>query len=90
MKTKLLPIIAALLIVAGCSNTEATYSKDGTVTVKRTRFLMTEDIDSFSYDARDGSFTLEGYRSDMTRALDLIDKLTKVNATDGKEGGGGQ
>ena len=76
MKTKLLTLLL-LIVLGGCSNTEATYSKDGTVTVKRTRFLMTEDIDSFSYDARDGSFTLDGYKSDMTRMIDLVDRLTK-------------
>lgn len=70
-------LIALVLILSGCSNTEATYNKDGTVTVRRTRILMTEDIDSFSYDARDGSFTLDGYKSDMTRLIDVIDRLTK-------------
>lgn len=72
-------LISLLLTITGCSNTEATYSKDGTVTVRRTRIFMTEDIDSFSYDARDGSFTLDGYRSDMTRMIDLVDRLTKNN-----------
>ena len=38
---------------------------------------MTEDIDSFSYDASDGSFTLDGYKSDMTKALELIELLAK-------------
>ena len=32
-------------------------------------------LGSFTYDATDGSFTLDGYKSDMTRALILIDKL---------------
>ena len=76
MKHRLTLTLLCLLIVGGCSHTEATY-KNGVATVKRTRFLMTEDIDSFSYDATDGSFTLDGYKSDMTRALDLIDKLTQ-------------
>ncbi len=87
MKTKII-ILIALCLLSGCSITEATYSKDGTVTVKRTRVLMTEDIDSFSYDASDGSFTLDGYRSDMTRALDLIELLTKKEDEIGGEGGG--
>ena len=74
MKTLLLITLA--LFLSGCSQTIATY-KDGVATVKRNRFLMTEDIGSFSYDATDGSFTLDGYKSDMTRALMLIDKLAK-------------
>ena len=70
-------LLAALMVcwLGGCSRTTATY-KDGVATVTRTRILMTEDIDSFSYDASDGSFTFEGYKSDMTKALILIDKLT--------------
>ncbi len=67
-------LITLALLLGGCSQTIATY-KDGVATVKRNRFLMTEDIGSFSYDATDGSFTLDGYKSDMTRALMLIDKL---------------
>ncbi len=67
-------LIIAGVLLAGCSQTIATY-KDGVATVKRNRFLMTEDIGSFSYDATDGSFTLDGYKSDMTQALMLIDKL---------------
>lgn len=74
MKTTITLLLLAVLL-SGCSRTTATY-KDGVATVTRTRFLMTEDIDSFSYDARDGSFTFEGYKSDMTRALILLDKLT--------------
>jgi len=69
-------IILTMLLFSGCSQTEAWY-KDGVATVKRTRFLMTEDIDSFSYDASDGSFTLDGYKSDMTKALELIELLVK-------------
>ena len=68
-------LITLALLLSGCSRTTATY-KDGVATVTRTRILMTEDIDSFSYDASDGSFTFEGYKSDMTKALILIDKLT--------------
>ena len=67
-------ILILALLLCGCSQTIATY-KDGVATVKRTRILMTEDIGSFSYDATDGSFTLDGYKSDMTKALMLIDKL---------------
>lgn len=70
------------LMIFGCSQTTGTY-KDGTATITRNRFLMTEDIDSFTYDASDGSFILEGYKSDMTRALELIDKL--VDAREGSE-----
>ena len=72
---KKLFIITLALLLGGCSRTTATY-KDGVATVTRTRILMSEDIDSFSYDASDGSFTFEGYKSDMTKALILIDKLT--------------
>ena len=68
-------LLTLTLLLGGCSRTTATY-KDGVATVTRTRILMTEDIDSFSYDASDGSFTFEGYKSDMTKALILIDKLT--------------
>ncbi len=78
MKHILLPIL--ILLVFGCSQTTGTY-KDGTATITRTRFLMTEDIDSFSYDATDGSFTLDGYKSDLTRALDLIKLLTDKDLT---------
>ncbi len=67
-------LITLALLLDGCSHTEATY-KDGVATVKRTRVLMTEDIGSFSYDATDGSFTLDGYKSDLTKALDLIKLL---------------
>ncbi len=58
-------LIVLGVMLGGCSQTIATY-KDGVATVKRNRFLMTEDIGSFSYDATDGSFTLDGYKSDMT------------------------
>ena len=68
-------LLTLALLLGGCSRTTATY-KDGVATVTRTRILMTEDIDSFSYDASDGSFTFEGYKSDLTKALILIDKLT--------------
>ncbi len=79
---KLILILALLL--CGCSQTIATY-KDGVATVKRTRILMTEDIGSFSYDATDGSFTLDGYKSDMTKALMLIDKLAAKDEDETKE-----
>ncbi len=69
MKTLLL--ILALLL-GGCCQTTATIDKDGKMLIRRTRFLITEDIGSVSYDARDGSFTIDGYKSDMTRALDLV------------------
>ena len=67
-------LILLALLLSGCSQTTATY-EDGVATVTRTRILMTEDIDSFSYDATDGSFTLDGYKSDMTKALSIIDRL---------------
>ncbi len=76
-------LITLALLLTGCSQTIATY-KDGVATVKRNRFLMTEDIGSFSYDATDGSFTLDGYKSDMTRALMLIDKLAKKDEDEKK------
>lgn len=78
---KYLLILLALLL-SGCSSTEATY-KDGVAMVKRVRFLMKEDIDSFSYDASDGSFTFDGYKSDMTRLIDLVDRLTKKDEEKG-------
>ena len=76
-------LITLALLLGGCSHTTATY-KDGVATVRRTRILMTEDIGSFSYDATDGSFTLDGYKSDMTRALILIDKLAKKEGDEKK------
>ena len=69
-------LLLIIVLISGCSQTTGTY-KDGVATITRTRFFMTEDSDSFSYDASDGSFTLDGYKSDMTKALDLINRLTK-------------
>lgn len=82
MKHLIIIILTCLLLCSGCSVTEATRSLDGTVTIKRSRLLMTEDIDSFSYDATDGSFTLDGYKSDMTKALELIQLLAKKEDKD--------
>ncbi len=70
MKTLLLITLALLL--TGCCKTTASINKDGVLTISRTRFLVTEDIGSVSYDATDGSFTIDGYKSDMTRALELV------------------
>ncbi len=75
-------LLLIAVLIGGCSQTTGTY-KDGTATITRIRFLMTEDIDSFSYDATDGSFTLDGYKSDLTKALDTIDRLTKEGAVRG-------
>ncbi len=75
MKTLLLII---LLTLTGCCQTIGRVSPDGEMTITRTRFLITEDIGSVSYDARDGSFTIDGYKSDMTRALELVKYFAKL------------
>ena len=64
------------LLLTGCGNTTMTH-KNGVTTISRWRFLMTEDIGSASFDATDGSFTIDGYKSDMTKALDLVGTLVK-------------
>ena len=68
-------IALALLILAlfltGCCKTVARV-EDGVMTITRTRFFIKEDIGSVSYDAADGSFIIEGYKSNMTRALELV------------------
>ena len=69
MKTLLLLTLALLL--GGCSQTKVTLP-DGSSLV-RTRCLSWEKIGSVSYD--DGSFTLDGYESDLTKALGIIDRL---------------
>lgn len=69
-------VIILCLLLCGCSNTTATY-RDGETTITRWRLLMTEDIGSASFDANDGSFTIDGYKSDMTHALDLIKLLAE-------------
>ncbi len=68
----LLTLALLVLMMAGCCQTVASIDKDGVMLIRRTRFLIVEDIGSVSYDATDGSFTIDGYKSDMTRALDLI------------------
>lgn len=78
MKTLL--IITIALLLAGCSITTAKY-EDGVASIRRIRVLMTEDIDSFTYDATDGSFILEGYKSDLTKALDVIKLLANKDLT---------
>ncbi len=64
-------ILIFALLLCGCSQTKLTLP-DGSSLV-RTRFLDWEKIGSVSYD--DGSFTLDGYESDLTRALGIIDRL---------------
>ena len=64
-------IITLALLLCGCSQHIVTL-KDGT-TYKANRFLDWTKIGSASYD--DGSFTLDGYESDLTRALGIIDRL---------------
>lgn len=92
MKTKTILTILLAVVLGGCGNTTFTH-KDGLTTVSRWRCLMTEDIGSASFDATDGSFTIDGYKSDMTRALDLIGVLVKEKEEADKrfaalEGGG--
>jgi len=76
MKTRILIALTCLLL-AGCCQTTATVDKDGNMLIKRTRFLVTEDIGSVSFDATDGSFTIDGYKTDMTKALEIIRLLAK-------------
>ena len=68
----LLTLTLVLFLLSDCCQTTAGVSKDGEMFIRRTRFLITEDIGSVSYDATDGSFTIDGYKSDMTRALELV------------------
>ncbi len=72
----LIIILILTVLLTGCGNTTMTH-KDGVTTISRWRFLMTEDIGSASFDATDGSFTIDGYKSDMTKALDLVGTLIK-------------
>lgn len=64
-------LITLTLILGGCSTLDVTMP-DGSH-LRRTRFLDKERIGSVSYDK--GSFTLDGYESDLTRALGIIDRL---------------
>ncbi len=68
---KTLIIILLALLLGGCCKTVARV-EDGVMTITRTRFFIKEDIGSVSYDAADGSFIIEGYKSNMTRALELV------------------
>ena len=66
-------VILLIAICSGCCKTTATVDTEKhLMTITRTRFLITEDIGSVSFDATDGSFTIDGYKSDMTRALELV------------------
>jgi len=64
-------MVIMILLFAGCCQTTA-HVEDDVMTITRTRFLITEDIGSVSFDATDGSFTIDGYKSDMTKALELV------------------
>ncbi len=64
-------LITLALLLGGCSQHILTLP-DGS-TYKANRFLDSTKIGSVSYD--DGSFTLDGYESDLTRALGIIDRL---------------
>lgn len=64
-----------VLMLSGCSHTDLTLP-DGTHLV-RVRFLDNEKIGSVSYD--EGSFTMDGYESDMTKALNIIQRLIADN-----------
>jgi len=69
---KHLPLVLLMLMcVAGCSKTIITL-EDGT-RVESLRVLDSTEIGHVSYDG--GSFVLEGYKSDMSIALRIIDKL---------------
>ncbi len=63
--------ITLALLLSGCSQHILTLP-DGS-TYKANRFLDSTKIGSVSYD--DGSFTLDGYESDLTKALGIIDRL---------------
>ena len=58
-------LCCALIIAGGCSITEARMP-DGTY-IKRCRFLSPENLDSVSYD--EGSFVIEGYKSEQARIV---------------------
>ncbi len=64
-------LITLALLLCGCSRVIVTLP-DGTE-VRSTRFLDSTEIGHVSYD--DGSFVMEGYKSDMSVALHIIDKL---------------
>ena len=64
-------LITLALLLGGCSRVIVTLP-DGTE-VDSARFLDSTEIGHVSYD--DGSFVMEGYKSDMSIALHIIDKL---------------
>ncbi len=64
-------VILIALLLGGCSRVIVTLP-DGTE-VHSTRFLDSTEIGHVSYDG--GSFVMEGYKSDMSIALHIIDKL---------------
>ncbi len=64
-------LLLLALLLGGCSQLDITMP-DGSH-LSRTRVLSQEKIGSVSYD--DGSFTLDGYESDLTKALTIIDRL---------------
>lgn len=64
-------ILTIALLVGGCSRTVLELPDGSKMT--RTRFLDREKIGSVSYDA--GSFTLDGYESDTSRLIGVIDRL---------------
>ncbi len=69
--TAKLILITLALLLGGCSQHIVTLP-DGS-TYRANRFLDSTKIGSVSYD--DGSFTLDGYESDLTKALGIIDRL---------------
>ncbi len=64
-------IITLALLLGGCSRVIVRLP-DGTE-VHSARFLDSTEIGHVSYD--DGSFVMEDYKSDMSIALHIIDKL---------------
>ncbi len=64
-------LITLALLLGGCSRVIVRLP-DGTE-VHSARFLDSTEIGHVSYD--DGSFVMEGYKSDMSIALHIIDKL---------------
>lgn len=78
-------LILLALLLSGCCKTTATVDTEKhLLIITRIRFLITEDIGSVSFDATDGSFTIDGYKSDMTRALELVKYFAALSKEEDK------
>ncbi len=77
MKTIAIALLLAFLLLGGCAHTEITLP-DGT-NIVRDRFLDSQKLGSVSYDATDGSFTLDGWESDQARLIALLQRLMAVS-----------